>query len=235
MVCCSARKFRGRGGELSSLSLAKLLRMPCRRVTPPLLVLALIHLGLSTWALTFQPPTQTTAASVYLHLVLVAIGFWSTLDKKSRKPVFYFITSLVICACLDIIHLVFYWTKEGRYFDNVPVYRSARIILLTVIGVNLLGKVITLARAVAVLRRRSKQCSFNPELGASVPKRMSCDQLEKQLPPPPYYQLQVQLDHPTQPQGPTAPGNRSPAQALHAALVSHPASIQLAKLASSPL
>lgn len=215
--------------------------MPCLRVTPSLLVLALIQLGLSTWAVSFGPFPLSNASpviTVILHLVLVAAGFWSTVEKKDRHPVVCFITLLVTCGGLDIYFVIEWYLYWGSAV-------TVKICLMILAGINLLSKVVTLGLAfIALKRQKQRQYHCSPESGTNKPLWMPRapsyqqpkasgfhDQTEKRLPPPPYYQLQLQVDPLPQQQG----SRQSPAQALHAALESHPASIQLAKLAGSAL
>lgn len=207
--------------------------MACRLCNPPLVILALIHLGIAGCILTLQF-VAVTQVPLYLYLALAAVGVWTALDHKSYKPVVSFITMLVICAVSDVTIVLLSFLASYNYGLSYSYHSSflpkIRVSLGVVVGINLLGKIITLIFAAReIAKRKMGQHDSQLESGKWNSQGSLFSQDTQKFPPPPSYnQLKLMAEMPGE-----AYDTMSPVKALQVALKNHPAAIELAKLAAA--
>lgn len=204
--------------SLCSEAMSPLLRMLS------LTVMATVHLGLVVcYCFTIHGTYEIANAQgpVYLYLVLAAVGVWADIDRQRKMPVVSFIVLLVICGAIDVTMLIVRGTRSGGIR-----FIGAGTALNDLVGINLVGKIITLVVAVCEVVKRRLSTNHHLE-SEKFKSEESLSSWKSQLPPS-YSQIhllessfQSQAEH----------NNMSPVQALHVALENHPAAIQLTKLA----
>lgn len=204
--------------SLCSEAMSPLLRMLS------LTVMATVHLGLVVcYCFTIHGTYEIANAQgpVYLYLVLAAVGVWADIDRQRKMPVVSFIVLLVICGAIDVTMLIVRGTRSGGIR-----FIGAGTALNDLVGINLVGKIITLVVAVCEVVKRRLSTNHHLE-SEKFKSEESLSSWKSQLPPS-YSQMhllessfQSQAEH----------NNMSPVQALHVALENHPAAIQLTKLA----
>lgn len=209
--------------SLCSEAMSPLLRMLS------LTVMATVHLGLVVcYCFTIHGTYEIANAQgpVYLYLVLAAVGVWADIDRQRKMPVVSFIVLLVICGAIDATMLILQGnTSSGIDISRIR-FRGPGNELNVLVGINLVGKIITLVVAVCEVVKRRLSTNHHLE-SEKFKSEESLSSWKSQLPPS-YSQIhllessfQSQAEH----------NNMSPVQALHVALENHPAAIQLTKLA----
>ena len=171
---------------------------------------------------------------LYLYLALAAAGVWTAVDHKSYKPVISFITVLVICAVSDVTVLLLCFLASYNYGLSYS-YRSnflpkIRVSLGVVVGINLLGKIVTLIFAAReIAKRKMSQHDSQLESGKwNSQGSFFSQQPTHEFPPPSYNQLKLVFEVPGE-----SYDSMSPVKALHVALENHPAGIELGRLAAA--
>ena len=121
----------------------------------PMMIPALVH---STLASLISIQSVDT---VWPHLVLLAVAFWTAIERKRYEPVVCFMVALVTTAILDIVFLAFTFSAPG----SSSTFNAGRISVVFVI-INLLGKPVTLILSILALYSRRE--SFRITLGRNM-------------------------------------------------------------------
>ena len=123
----------------------------------PMMIPALVHFMFDSLATL----TSVSAHIVWPHLVLLAVAFWTALERKRYEPVVCFMVALVTTAIFDIVLLALTFSAPaGRSTFNAGLISAVFVII------NLLGKPVTLILSILALYSRRE--SFRITLGRNM-------------------------------------------------------------------